>query len=74
MTSEAGTKKCYALIESKKKIEETIKLISKLKNSEHISQQLIAIHNQLDGMHEVQKRVVKKQIKELCFSSKEISI
>tara|TARA_B100000700_G_C14905468_1_gene789497 strand:- start:692 stop:919 length:228 start_codon:yes stop_codon:yes gene_type:complete len=73
MTSEAGTKQCYALTQSKEKIEETIQLISTLNNTEHISKQLIAIHNQLDGMHELQKRVVKKYFRESCISSKEIS-
>ena len=75
MTTEAGTRQCYLLIKTQNKIEEAIQLIVKLNNTEHINQQLISVHNQLDGMHELQRRVVQKKIiNQACISSKEISI
>ncbi len=59
MASEAGTQECYALLKAKVNIEEAIKLIAKLKPAEHIKQQLLAFHNQLEGMHELKRRVVQ---------------
>ena len=59
MASEAGTQECYALLKAKVNIEEAIKLIAKLKHAEHIKQQLLAVHNQLEGMHELTRRVVQ---------------
>ena len=59
MASEAGTKECYALLKAKENIEEAIQVIVKLKNAEHIKQQLLAVHNQLEGMHELKRRVVQ---------------
>ena len=59
MASEAGTKECYALLKAKANIEEAIQVIVKLKHAEHIKQQLLAVHNQLEGMHELKRRVVQ---------------
>ena len=56
MTSEVGTKQCYGLVKAKENIEEAIYLISQLPNTEHISKQLLAVHNQLEGIHELQRR------------------
>ena len=59
MASEAGTQECYALLKAKVNIEEAIQVIVKLKYAEHIKQQLLAVHNQLEGMHELKRRVVQ---------------
>ena len=59
MASEAGTQECYALLKAKANIEEAIQVIVKLKHAEHIKQQLLAVHNQLEGMHELKRRVVQ---------------
>ena len=59
MTSEAGTQECYALLKAKVNIEEAIQVIAKLKHAEHIKQQLLAVHNQLEGMHELKRRAVQ---------------
>ena len=59
MASEAGTQECYALLKAKANIEEAIQVIVKLKHVEHIKQQLLAVHNQLEGMHELKRRVVQ---------------
>ena len=59
MASEVGTQECYALLKAKANIEEAIQVIVKLKHAEHIKQQLLAVHNQLEGMHELKRRVVQ---------------
>ena len=59
MASEAGTKECYVLLKAKANIEEAIHVIVNLKHAEHIKQQLLAVHNQLEGMHELKRRVVQ---------------
>ena len=59
MASEASTQECYALLKAKVNIEEAIQVIVKLKHAEHIKQQLLAVHNQLEGMHELKRRVVQ---------------
>ena len=59
MDSEAGTKECYALMKAKSNIEETIQVITKLKHTNHIKQQLLAIHNQLEGIHELRRRFIQ---------------
>ena len=59
MASETGTQECYALLKAKENIEEAIQVIVKLKHAEHIKQQLLAVHNQLEGMHELKRRVVQ---------------
>ena len=58
MTSEAGTKECYAFLHAKKKLEEAIKLVGNLSHAEHVKQQLIAVHNQLEGMHELKRSII----------------
>ena len=59
MASEASTQESNALLKAKVNIEEAIKLVAKLKHAEHIKQQLLAVHNQLEGMHELKRRVVQ---------------
>ena len=50
---ESGTRECYILIESKNRIERILFDLNGIENIDHISSQLLAIHNQLEGMHEL---------------------
>ena len=59
MTQESGTKECYALINAKSNIEEVIKLLTQLKNTAHIKQKLVAVHNQLEGLHDLKRHAIK---------------
>ena len=58
MAYEPGTTDCRVLIDSKAQIEAILLNLAKLENTEHIRQQLVAVHNQLEGLHELgrQKR------------------
>ncbi|KGG14198.1 MULTISPECIES: hypothetical protein [Prochlorococcus] len=50
---ESGTRECHILIESKNRIERILFDLNGIENIDHISSQLLAIHNQLEGMHEL---------------------
>ena len=59
---ESGTRECYILIESKNRIERILFDLNGIENIDHISSQLLAIYNQLEGMHELyrSKRISKE--------------
>jgi len=44
------------LIDSKAQIEAILLNLAKLENTEHIRQQLVAVHNQLEGLHELRRQ------------------
>ena len=50
---ESATRECYILIESKNRIVRILFDLNGIENIDHISSQLIAIHNQLEAMHEL---------------------
>ena len=56
MAYEPGTTDCRVLIDSKAQIEAILLNLAKLENSEHIRQQLVAVHNQLEGLHELRRQ------------------
>ena len=44
------------LIDSKAQIEAILLNLAKLDHTEHIRQQLVAVHNQLEGLHELRRQ------------------
>ena len=62
MLYESGTKECHILVESKNRIERILFYLNGIENIDHISSQLLAIYNQLEGMHELyrSKRISKE--------------
>ena len=56
MAYEPGTTDCRVLIDSKAQIEAMLLSLAKLEHTEHIRQQLVAVHNQLEGLHELQRQ------------------
>lgn len=55
MAYEPGTTECRVLIDSKAQIEAMLLSLSRLDNTDHICQQLKAVHNQLEGLHELRR-------------------
>jgi uncharacterized membrane protein len=56
MAYEPGTTDCRVLIDSKAQIEAILLNLAKLEHTEHIRQQLVAVHNQLEGLHELRRQ------------------
>ncbi|MEN9388630.1 MAG: hypothetical protein RLZZ255_1606 [Cyanobacteriota bacterium] len=56
MAYEPGTTDCRVLIDSKAQIEAILLNLAKLENTEHIRQQLVAVHNQLEGLHALRRQ------------------
>ncbi|WP_398326213.1 hypothetical protein [Vulcanococcus sp.] len=56
MAYEPGTTDCRVLIDSKAQIEAILLNLAKLENTQHIRQQLVAVHNQLEGLHELRRQ------------------
>ncbi len=53
MLYESGTRECHVLIESKNRIERIIFDLQGIENIDHVSSQLLAIYNQLEGIHQL---------------------
>ena len=56
MTYEPGSSQCRVLIDCKAQIETMLLSLSRIDNSRHIRDQLVAVHNQLEGLHELHRR------------------
>jgi hypothetical protein len=56
MPYEPGSPECRVLINCKAQIETMLLTLSRIENSEHIRHQLVAVHNQLEGLHELHRR------------------
>lgn len=52
MAYEPGTSECRVLIDGKAQIEALLLNLAKLENTEAIRQQLVAVHNELEALHE----------------------
>lgn len=52
MTYEPGTSECRVLIDSKAQIETILLNLTRLDNTEAIRAQLVAVHNQLEDLHD----------------------
>ena len=48
-----------SLSNAKSNIEEVIKLLTQLKKTEPIKQNLVAVHNQLEGLHDLKRHAIK---------------
>jgi hypothetical protein len=55
MGYEPGTNECRLLIESKEQIEAALMNLARLENTDHIRLQLLAIYNQLEGLHDLRR-------------------
>jgi hypothetical protein len=55
MAYEPGTSECRVLIDSKTQIETLLLNLAKLENTETIRQQLVAVHNELEALHELRR-------------------
>ena len=53
MLYESGTRECHILMESKNRIERIIFDLDGIENVDHVSSQLFAIYNQLEGIHQL---------------------
>ena len=51
MTVEAGSTDCRVLIEAKRSLEDALRILFDLPSSDHLRRQLLAVYNQLEGMH-----------------------
>ncbi len=56
MPYEPGSPECRVLISCKSQIETMLLALSRIENSEHIRDQLVSVHNQLEGLHELHRR------------------
>ena len=55
MTVEAGSTDCRVLIEAKRSLEDALRILSDLPTSDHLRRQLLAVYNQLEGMHDLKR-------------------
>lgn len=55
MSYEPGTSECRLLIDSKDQIESVLANLARLENTDHIRVQLVAVYNQLEGLHDLRR-------------------
>ena len=55
MPYEPGSTECRVLIDCKGQIETMLLSLEKIDNSRHIRDQLVAVYNQLEGLHELHR-------------------
>jgi hypothetical protein len=58
MPYEPGSPECSVLISCKSQIESMLLALDRLDNSQHIRDQLVSVHNQLEGLHALHRKVV----------------
>jgi len=56
MPYEPGSSQCRVLIDCKAQVEVMLLSLSRIDNSRHIRDQLVSVHNQLEGLHELHRR------------------
>ena len=56
MPYEPGSSQCRVLIDCKAQVEAMLLSLSRIDNSRHIRDQLVSVHNQLEGLHELHRR------------------
>lgn len=56
MPYEPGSPECRVLISCKAQIETMLNNLARIENTAHICDQLISVHNQLEGLHELHRR------------------
>ena len=57
MSYEPGSTECRVLIDCKVQIESMLLALGRIDNSEHIRDQLLSVHNQLEGLHAIHRKV-----------------
>ena len=55
MPYEPGTVVCHRLIDCKAHIQSVLQHLVQMQNTEHIQAQLLNVHNQLEGLHDLQR-------------------
>jgi hypothetical protein len=55
MGYEPGSSECRLLIDSKVQIEAVLLNLDRLENTDHIRRQLVAVYNQLEGLHDLRR-------------------
>ena len=55
MGYEPGSSECRLLIDSKAQIEAVLLNLDRLENTDHIRRQLVAVYNQLEGLHDLRR-------------------
>ncbi len=56
MPYEPGSPACRVLIDCKSQVESMMVALAKIDNAEHIREQLVSVHNQLEGLHALHRR------------------
>lgn len=56
MPYEPGSPECRVLIDCKGQVESMLLALSRIDNSEPIREQLVAVHNQLESLHNSYRR------------------
>ena len=56
MPYEPGSPECRVLIDCKGQVEAMLLALSRIDNSESIREQLVAVHNQLESLHNSYRR------------------
>ena len=56
MPYEPGSPECRVLIDCKLQIEAMLLALDRIENSRHIHDQLVSVHHQLEGLHELHRR------------------
>lgn len=56
MSYEPGSLECRLLIDAKHHLEHALASLSSLPQSDHIQRQLKAVHQQLEGMHDLKRK------------------
>lgn len=62
MTTEAGTQGCLGLMRCKQHLEEALLAVEDVDSTEHIQSQLLAIHSQVEAMHESLRRRARERM------------
>ncbi|MFM7652082.1 MAG: hypothetical protein ACKO5M_04015 [Vulcanococcus sp.] len=61
MAYEPGTSECRVLIDSKSQIEAILRNLARLENTGAIRQQLMAVHNELEHLHDQRREQRRSQ-------------
>ena len=56
MPYEPGSPECRVLIDCKGQIESMLLVLGRIENSQHIRDQLVSVHNQLEGLHALHRK------------------
>lgn len=65
MPYEPGSPQCRVLIDCKAQIETMLLALERIENSGHIRDQLLSVHHQLEGLHELHRNQPQKALANL---------